>query len=159
VVLGFADRGEDVRRRGSGAGRRGNSAGQAAVFLSAHASKVWMLVRGAGLAASMSKYLIDRIAATPNIELLTRTQHHPSERFSRVGCRVGRMAQRLRPGEQRPIRHVFLFLGADPSTEWLRDCEVSVDEKGSLPPGTKVRCLCRRACRVYLRSATCGPDP
>src|SRR6185369_10664657 len=52
----------------------GNSAGQAAVFLSAHAAKVWMLVRGAGLAASMSTYLIERIGATPNIELLTRTE-------------------------------------------------------------------------------------
>src|SRR5437773_1079682 len=51
----------------------GNSAGQAAVFLAAYASKVWMLVRGPGLAASMSKYLIDRIAATANIELRTRT--------------------------------------------------------------------------------------
>ncbi len=50
----------------------GNSAGQAAVFLSAHAKKVWMLVRGPGLAASMSTYLIDRIAATPNIEVLKR---------------------------------------------------------------------------------------
>ena len=52
----------------------GNSAGQAAVFLAAHAAKVWMLVRGPGLAASMSQYLIDRIAATGNIELLTRTE-------------------------------------------------------------------------------------
>src|SRR2546425_1320859 len=52
----------------------GNSAGPAAVFLSAHAAKVWMLVRGAGLAASMSKYLIDRIAGTANIELRTRTE-------------------------------------------------------------------------------------
>src|SRR5262249_62175418 len=52
----------------------GNSAGQAAVYLSAHASKVWMLVRGPGLAASMSKYLIDRIAATTNVQLLTRTE-------------------------------------------------------------------------------------
>src|SRR6266850_1316836 len=52
----------------------GNSAGQAAVFLASHAKKVWMLARGPGLAASMSKYLIDRIAATPNIELLTRTE-------------------------------------------------------------------------------------
>src|SRR5207244_12366596 len=51
----------------------GNSAGQGAVFLSAHAAKVWMLVRGPGLAASMSRYLIDRIASIPNIELLTRT--------------------------------------------------------------------------------------
>src|SRR5437016_10235417 len=52
----------------------GNSAGQAAVFLSASVKKVWMLLRGPDLAASMSKYLIDRIAATPNIELLTRTE-------------------------------------------------------------------------------------
>ncbi len=52
----------------------GNSAGQAAVFLAGHAAKVWMLVRGAGLAASMSRYLIDRIAAIPNIELRTRTE-------------------------------------------------------------------------------------
>src|ERR687887_1263202 len=52
----------------------GNSAGQAAVFLAGYVKKVWMLVRGPGLAASMSKYLIDRIVATPNIELLTRTE-------------------------------------------------------------------------------------
>jgi len=52
----------------------GNSAGQAAVFLSSYARKVWMLVRGSSLAESMSQYLIDRIAATPNIELLTCTR-------------------------------------------------------------------------------------
>jgi thioredoxin reductase (NADPH) len=52
----------------------GNSAGQGAVFLAAHVSKVWMLVRGGGLADSMSRYLIDRIAATANIELRTRTE-------------------------------------------------------------------------------------
>ena len=52
----------------------GNSAGQAAVFLSGHASKVRMMVRGPGLAESMSRYLIDRIAAAPNIELMTETE-------------------------------------------------------------------------------------
>ena len=52
----------------------GNSAGQAAVFLSGHASKVRMMVRGPGLAESMSRYLIDRIVATPNIELMTETE-------------------------------------------------------------------------------------
>ncbi|HEY0220507.1 MAG TPA: FAD-dependent oxidoreductase, partial [Afipia sp.] len=52
----------------------GNSAGQAAVFLSAHANRVRMMIRGDGLAASMSRYLIDRIAATPNIELMTQTE-------------------------------------------------------------------------------------
>src|SRR2546425_6126167 len=109
----------------------GNSAGQAAVFLSAHAAKVWMLVRSAGLAASMSKYLIDRIAATPNIELLTRT-----EIISLTGSRqagVESVTWRNRDSgekETRPIRHVFMFLGADPSTEWLKDCDVAVDDKG-----------------------------
>jgi thioredoxin reductase (NADPH) len=52
----------------------GNSAGQAAVFLATHASKVSILVRGPGLAASMSRYLIDRIEATPNIALLPNTE-------------------------------------------------------------------------------------
>ena len=78
----------------------GNSAGQAAVFLSSHASKVWMLVRGPGLAASMSKYLIDRIAATPNIELLTRTEIVGLERRARVRHRVGHLAQQ-RHGQDR----------------------------------------------------------
>src|SRR3982074_725736 len=52
----------------------GNSAGQAAVFLAGHASKVWMLVRGAGLAGSMWRSLIERIEGTANIELRTRTE-------------------------------------------------------------------------------------
>src|SRR5712672_418585 len=52
----------------------GNSAGQAAVFLSGHASKVYMMIRGGGLGASMSRYLIERIEATPNIELLFNTE-------------------------------------------------------------------------------------
>ena len=79
-----------------------------------------MLVRGPGLAASMSRYLIDRIAATPNIELLTRT-----EIVGLTGARADRLEsvtwRNRDTGEtrERPIRHVFLFLGADPSTEWL----------------------------------------
>src|SRR6476620_5950714 len=52
----------------------GNSAGQAAVFLSGHARKVHMLIRGGGLGASMSRYLIERIEATPNIELVFNTE-------------------------------------------------------------------------------------
>ncbi|HTT08013.1 MAG TPA: FAD-dependent oxidoreductase [Gammaproteobacteria bacterium] len=113
----------------------GNSAGQAAVFLSEHASKVWMLVRGPSLAASMSKYLIDRIAATTNIELLTRTEitHVSGSRESGVES----VSWRSHGGEtqQRLIHHVFLFLGADPSTEWLKDCPVAVDGRGFITTG------------------------
>ena len=109
----------------------GNSAGQAAVFLAAHASKVWMLVRSRGLAASMSQYLIDRIAATPNIELLTGTEIAglTGARDTGVTSVTWRSREPART-DTRPIRHVFLFLGADPSTGWLRDCDVALDEKG-----------------------------
>jgi thioredoxin reductase (NADPH) len=113
----------------------GNSAGQAAVFLSAHASKVWMLVRGAGLAASMSTYLIERIAGTPNIEVLTRTEITRVEGSRETG--VEAVGWRSAGGEPRtrPIRHVFLFLGADPSTEWLGDCGIRLDDKGFVLTG------------------------
>jgi thioredoxin reductase (NADPH) len=109
----------------------GNSAGQAAVFLSSHVSKVWMLVRGPGLAASMSKYLIDRIAATPNIELLTHT-----ELIGVTGARAAGIesitwrSSDTGKTETRPVRNVFLFLGAEPSTEWLKDCNVALDDRG-----------------------------
>jgi thioredoxin reductase (NADPH) len=114
----------------------GNSAGQAAVFLASHASKVWMLVRGPGLAASMSKYLIERIAATPNIELLTRT-----ELIGLTGARAAGIesvtwrTSDTGKTETRAIRHVFLFLGAEPSTEWLEDCDVAVDDRGFVTTG------------------------
>jgi thioredoxin reductase (NADPH) len=117
----------------------GNSAGQAAVFLSAHASKVWMLVRGPGLAASMSKYLIDRIAATPNIELLTRTEITHLEGSHDAGVQSVTWRNDSGERETHPIRHVFLFLGAEPSTDWLKDCDVAVDEKGFVTTGQNLQ--------------------
>jgi len=118
----------------------GNSAGQAAVFLSAHASKVWMLVRGEGLAVSMSRYLIDRIAATPNIEVLTRTQivgleGTPGTGVESVTWRNGATARE----ETRAIRNVFLFLGADPATAWLEGCDVELDAHGFVKTGVDPR--------------------
>ena len=118
----------------------GNSAGQAAVFLAAHASKVWMLVRGPGLAASMSQYLIDRIAATPNIEVLVRTQISgvagtPERGVERVTWRESVAGRE----ESRAIRNVFLFLGADPATEWLADCDVELDAHGFVCSGADPR--------------------
>ncbi len=112
----------------------GNSAGQAAVFLAGHASKVWMLVRGPSLATSMSSYLIDRIAATENIEVLTDTElNHVA---GSLGTGVESVGWRNRNGtEERPIRNVFLFLGADPSTEWLESCDVDLDDKGFVITG------------------------
>src|SRR5258708_15656818 len=114
----------------------GNSAGQGAVFLSSHAAKVWMLVRGPSLAASMSKYLIDRIAAARNIELLTSTEIARLSGSPQTGLESVTWRNRdSGKAETRPIRHVFLFLGADPSTGWLESCDVAVDNKGFVTTG------------------------
>jgi thioredoxin reductase (NADPH) len=117
----------------------GNSAGQAAVFLSGYASKVWMLVRGPGLEASMSTYLIDRIAAIPNIELRTR-----SEIVGLTGSRqtgVESVSWRHRDTgieETHTIRNVFLFLGADPATDVVKRCGLALDGKAFVKTGTDV---------------------
>src|SRR5438477_6024374 len=117
----------------------GNSAGQAAVFLAGYVEKVWMLVRGPGLAASMSKYLIDRIRATPNIELVMRTEITSLSGSREVGVESVTWRNGSGQKETRPIRHVFLFLGADPSTDWLKDCDVAVDDKGFVTTGGDAR--------------------
>jgi thioredoxin reductase (NADPH) len=117
----------------------GNSAGQAAVFLSGHASKVWMLVRAKGLAASMSKYLIDRIDSTANIELRTQTEIVALEGNPGSGVESATFRNRESGQEdKRPVRNVFLFLGAEPSAEWLKDCGVVTDDKGFVRTGTHV---------------------
>jgi thioredoxin reductase (NADPH) len=118
----------------------GNSAGQAAVFLSAYASKVWMLIRGESLAASMSQYLIDRIAATPNIELLTRTVIVGFSGTRETGVEATRWRNRDTGREEtRQIRNVFMFLGADPETAWLEGCDVAIDAKGFVKTGADAK--------------------
>jgi thioredoxin reductase (NADPH) len=117
----------------------GNSAGQAAVFLSRYAKKVSMIVRGPGLSESMSQYLIDRIAATANIELLTCTEivglsGKEQGQLERVHWRDGRTGVEV----EKTIRNVFMFIGAEPATEWLNDCNVSLDSKGFVRTGTNI---------------------
>jgi thioredoxin reductase (NADPH) len=113
----------------------GNSAGQGAVFLSAHAAKVRMMVRGPGLAESMSRYLIDRIAATPNIELMTGTEVVALSGSTAAGLERVRWRDRRAGKEtEAPIRNVFLFVGADPATEWLQGC-VALDKVGFVSTG------------------------
>jgi len=114
----------------------GNSAGQAAVFLSGHAARVSMLVRGPGLTESMSKYLIDRIASISNIELHTRSEIVDLAGAPDSGINsVTWMNRDTNARETRPVNHVFLFLGADPATGWLRGCPVALDDKGFVRTG------------------------
>jgi thioredoxin reductase (NADPH) len=116
----------------------GNSAGQAAVFLAQHASRVFVLVRGANLAASMSRYLIDRIEATANIELhphteLTQLHGNLEHGLTAVCWRNSETGTE----EKRSVRHVFLFVGADPETTWLAGCGIALDHDGFVLTGQR----------------------
>ena len=114
----------------------GNSAGQAAVFLSAHARRVHMVIRGGGLGASMSRYLIERIEATANIELVFNTEVVALDGSEGAGLAHVRWRSRL-SGEETglDIRNLFLFVGADPASSWLDGCGVAVDRGGFVLTG------------------------
>ncbi|HEX3482212.1 MAG TPA: FAD-dependent oxidoreductase [Kofleriaceae bacterium] len=111
-----------------------NSAGQAAVFLSRTARKVHLLVRASGLSSTMSRYLIRRIAETPNIELLAETEIvelHGDAALERVTWLAKRTGERA----SRAIGHVFMMTGASPNTELLERC-VTLDARGFIKTGT-----------------------
>jgi len=116
----------------------GNSAGQAAVYLSSRATRVWLIVRGPGLDTSMSRYLVDRIAATPNIEVLTQIEVTALEGqdgiLQGIRCRVHRSGDEVK----RVIRHLFLFIGAEPHTAWLSGSGVTLDGKGFVHTGGNI---------------------
>jgi thioredoxin reductase (NADPH) len=116
----------------------GNSAGQAAVFLSGHARKITMVIRGGGLGASMSRYLIERIEATPNIELLFNTEIAALE--AREDGSLGRVRLKSRLAAEESsfeLRNLFLFVGADPATGWLSGCGVTLDRGGFVVTGAQ----------------------
>lgn len=106
----------------------GNSAGQAAVFLASHVDHVHMFVRGASLDHSMSRYLIERVRALSNVTLHTRMEV--------LGLEGGACLERVRYRGAGGIegtmtaQHLFVFIGADPNTAWLRACGVELDDKG-----------------------------
>jgi thioredoxin reductase (NADPH) len=118
----------------------GNSAGQAAVFLSDHARRVHMVIRGGGLGASMSRYLIERIEAASNIELVFNTEVVALEGTEDASLERVRWRSRL-SGEDSTaeIRNLFLFVGADPATGWLDGCGVMVDRGGFVVTGAQCR--------------------
>jgi thioredoxin reductase (NADPH) len=112
----------------------GNSAGQATVFLAPKVERLRLVVRATGLEASMSRYLIDRIRALPNVEL-----HVGKQIVALEGDRDGLAAAVFRHRDSGttyscPARHLFLFIGADPNAGWLQD-HVAVDPKGFVITG------------------------
>ena len=110
-----------------------NSAGQAAVFLSESVRKVYMLVRGKELSATMSRYLIQRVVENPAIELHLQTEivalagDSHLERTTWINHATGEQSVH-------DIRHVFVMAGASPRTDWLRGC-LSLDEQGFILTG------------------------
>ena len=116
----------------------GNSAGQAAVYLASAAAKVRLLVRGRALDASMSRYLVERVGGLSNVEVLLQTQVSGLE--GRGGVLDAVRWRHVPSGaeERRAIRHLFLFIGADPNTSWLSESGVALDANGFVRTGAGV---------------------
>jgi thioredoxin reductase (NADPH) len=116
----------------------GNSAGQATVYLSSQVAKVWLIVRGRGLETNMSRYLVERITARPNVEILTETTVIGLE--GQDGVLEAIRCRSHRSGEEKKfaIGHLFTFIGADPNTEWLSRSGVMLDDKGFVCAGANI---------------------
>jgi thioredoxin reductase (NADPH) len=111
----------------------GNSAGQAAVFLSRSAEHVHVLVRGEGLAATMSDYLVQRIEQSPQISVHPFSEVTALEGEARL-CRVTWVDRRSGAATTRPIGNLFVMIGAQPNTDWLDGC-LALDPKGFVLTG------------------------
>jgi thioredoxin reductase (NADPH) len=117
----------------------GNSAGQAAVFLAGHSAKVWLILRGYTLHASMSRYLIERIANLPNVEVVAESEVSALE-GERGALEAIRWRHRATGKEtRRRVRELFLFIGAEPNTAWLTDSGITLDDKGFVCTGADLK--------------------
>ncbi|GAB4455023.1 MAG: FAD-dependent oxidoreductase [Armatimonadaceae bacterium] len=110
----------------------GNSAGQAALFLADYAARVTMLVRGDSLGKSMSSYLVERIEDAPNIEVLLHTEMIGVEGDENLSAVVTK--NRSGDIQTLPGTSIFIFIGAEPCTDWLEGV-VERDEKGFVLAG------------------------
>jgi thioredoxin reductase (NADPH) len=113
----------------------GNSAGQAVVFLAPQVKKLWMVVRGKRLEDTMSQYLVERITALPNVELLLRTEVCGLDGDAHALEQVRWKHRDSGEETSRPISHLFSFIGADPNTDWLGNAGVKLDNKGFVVTG------------------------
>lgn len=146
-----------------------NSAGQAAVFLASTARRVHLLVRGAGLAETMSRYLVRRIEDNPQIVVRTRTQIVALEGNGKLE-RIRWRDDGAGAIETHDIGHVFMMTGAVPNTRWLDGC-IALDEKGFVKTGPDLSAeelakagwphtrppLSTLPCRAFLAAAAALP--
>jgi thioredoxin reductase (NADPH) len=112
----------------------GNSAGQAAMHLAGFARRIWIVIRGESLKETLSQYLLDRIQAAPNIEVLTHTEV--------VGLNGDKVLESItladrRTGARRDAktRWLFVCIGGTPHTDWADAVGVLRDEAGYLVTG------------------------
>ena len=115
----------------------GNSAGQAAMFLSQGAASCRLLIRGGDLGKSMSRYLIDELERRPQVELMT-TPKWSSSRAIPCSRRWWWRTPAHRSAASSSARALFVFIGADPHTDWLRG-HVAMDEHCFLLTGRDVQ--------------------
>jgi thioredoxin reductase (NADPH) len=112
----------------------GNSAGQAIVFLAPQVGTLHLVVRRA-LEETMSQYLIDRIKALPNVVLHMHCEVDAIDGDPATGLSSATLRNRLDgSARQLPLHHLFLFIGADPNTGWIRD-HIALDAKGFIVTG------------------------
>jgi thioredoxin reductase (NADPH) len=114
----------------------GNSAGQAALFLAGRTRRVYLLIRGEDLGKSMSRYLVDRLTATENVALLANTEIREllgEDRLEGIAVEDNRSGTRRTLG----ARALFVFIGADANTGWLRGA-VDLDERGFVLTGREL---------------------
>ncbi len=135
----------------------GNSAGQAVVYLAPKLKRLHLIVRRSGLEDTMSRYLVDRIAALPNVELHGNTEVVALDGSAADGLRAATFRNRETGATKtHELRHMFLFIGADPNAGWLQNC-ASVDGKGFLVTGDAFAEDADAAGRVALPLETSVP--
>ena len=131
----------------------GNSAGQAAVFLAGHVERLIVMVRGTGLEATMSRYLIDRIAALSNVELRCHQELVSLDGTQGRSLEGATFRDRRNGSEERlAIHHLFVFIGADPNTAWLDGC-VALDRNGYILTGANVAAAADRTVILPLQTS------
>jgi thioredoxin reductase (NADPH) len=129
----------------------GNSAGQAVVYLASQVAKLSLLIRGPSLAAGMSRYLVDRIEGLSNVDVLPNVEITALEGGNGLLDAVCWRHVRTGAKTRLETRHLFLFIGADPNTDWLAGSGVRLDRKGFIVDGPEAGA--RRALETSVRGA------